>query len=172
MSLPHWPAAPTRNLSEHDFAAGIDDRYFEDYPAGAVYEYGYLSVTEAEIIDFAQAFDPQPIHIDPDFAATGPFGGLIASGWHTAGIFTRLYVAHYVSRPASLASPGVDELRWPVPLRPGDSVRIRATTTEARRSKSKPDRGIVRTRGQLINQNDEDVLRLDLINIFARRPAS
>jgi acyl dehydratase len=137
-----------------------------------VYEYGYISVTEAEIIDFARAFDPQPIHIDPDFAATGPFGGLIASGWHTAGIFTRLYIAHYVSRPASLASPGVDELRWPVPLRPGDSVRIRATTGEARLSKSKPDRGIVRTRGQLINQNNEDVLRLDLMNIFACRPAS
>jgi acyl dehydratase len=166
------PAAPTRTLSEHDFAVGIDDRYFEDYPPGAVYEYGYISVTEAEIIDFARAFDPQPIHIDPDFAATGPFGGLIASGWHTAGIFTRLYIAHYVSRPASLASPGVDELRWPVPLRPGDSVRIRATTGEARLSKSKPDRGIVRTRGQLINQNNEDVLRLDLMNIFACRPAS
>jgi acyl dehydratase len=169
MNQLHKPAVATRTLSESDFAQPIDDRYFEDYAPGAVYEYGYISVTEAEIIDFAQSFDPQPIHIDPDFAATGPFGGLIASGWHTTGIFTRLFVAHYVSCPAGLASPGVDELRWPVPLRPGDSVRLRATILDARLSKSKPDRGIVRTRGQLINQNDEDVLRLDLVNIFARR---
>jgi acyl dehydratase len=165
----HKSAAATRALSENDFAQPVDDRYFEDYAPGAVYEYGYIEVTEAEILDFAQAFDPQPIHIDPQFAATGPFGGLIASGWHTTGIFTKLFVAHYISRPASLASPGVDELRWPVPLRPGDSVRLRATILESRLSRTKPDRGIVRTRGQLINSSDEDVLRLDLINIFARR---
>jgi acyl dehydratase len=168
---PHQPTA-TRTLTEHDFATPVDDRYYEDYAPGAVYEYGYLEVTEAEIVAFARAFDPQPIHIDPGFAASGPFGGLIASGWHTAGIFTRLYVAHFVSRPASLASPGVDELRWPVPLRPGDSVRIRTTISQARRSQSRPDRGIVTTHGQLINQHDQDVLRLDLVNIFACRPAS
>jgi acyl dehydratase len=167
--VPVNPAPATRTLSEADFAAPIDDRYFEDYVPGAAYEYGYLHVTEAEIIEFARAFDPQPIHIDPDFAASGPFGGLIASGWHSAGLFTRLFVTHYVSRPAGLASPGVDELRWPVPLRPGDSVRIRVTILDSRVSRSKPDRGIVRGRGQLINQNDQDVLRLDLVNIFARR---
>ncbi|MGD0064220.1 MAG: MaoC family dehydratase [Streptosporangiaceae bacterium] len=170
MTDPNLPAAATRALSDDDFAAPVDDRYFEDYAPGAVYEYGYLQVTEAEIIDYALAFDPQPIHVDPVFASSGPFGGLIASGWHTAGLFTRLFVAHYVSRPASLASPGVDELRWPVPLRPGDSVRVRVAIGAARVSRSKPDRGIVRARGQLINQHDQDVLRLDLVNIFARRP--
>jgi acyl dehydratase len=170
VNQPDVPAAATRTLSEEDFAAPIDDRYFEDYVPGAAYEYGYLQVTEAEIIDFARAFDPQPIHIDPDFAASGPFGGLIASGWHSAGLFTRLFVTHYVSRPAGLASPGVDELCWPVPLRPGDSVRIRVTILDSRVSRSKPDRGIVRGHGQLINQNDGDVLRLDLVNIFACRP--
>ena len=102
--VPVNPAPATRTLSEADFAAPIDDRYFEDYVPGAAYEYGYLQVTEAEIIEFARAFDPQPIHIDPDFAASGPFGGLIASGWHSAGLFTRLFVTHYVSRPAGLAS--------------------------------------------------------------------
>jgi acyl dehydratase len=168
MSQPQIPPA-TRALSEDDFTAPIGDRYLEDYAPGAVYEYGHVSVTESEILDYATAFDPQPIHVDPAYAAAGPFGGLIASGWHTAGIFTRLFVTHYVSRVASLASPGVDELRWPVPLRPGDSVRLRATILDARPSRSKPDRGLVRTRGQLISQNDEDVLRLDLMNIIARR---
>jgi acyl dehydratase len=162
----------TRTLTEDDFAAPLDDRYFEDYAPGAVYEYGHLTVTEEEILRFAGAFDPQPIHLDPEYAAAGPFGGLIASGWHTGAIFTRLYVDHYVSGVASLASPGVDELRWPAPLRPGDTVRMRVTILEARVSRTKPDRGLVRTRGQLINAHDQDVLRLDLMNIFARRPAS
>jgi acyl dehydratase len=170
MSLSRSPAAATRVLSEPDFAVPVDDRYFEDYVPGAVHEYGYISVTEAEILEFARAFDPQPIHIDPQFAATGPFGGLIASGWHTTAIFMRLLADHYISRVASLASPGIDELRWPAPLRPGDSVRVRATVLEARPSRSKPDRGLVRTRGQLINQDDQDVLRLDAMNIIGRRP--
>jgi len=165
------PPASTRALTARDFAAPIDDRYLEDYTEGAVYEYGHLTVTQDEILTFAAAFDPQPIHLDLGFAASGPFGGLIASGWHTASIFTRLYVDHFVSRVASLASPGVDEVRWPAPLRPGDRVRIRCTILEARVSRTKPDRGLVRTHGQLINSDDQDVLRLDLMNFFARRPA-
>jgi len=168
MSLPRdFPA--TQVLSETDFAVPPGDRYFEDYQPGAEYEYGYATVTEDEIVDFATMFDPQPIHIDRAYATAGPFGGIIASGWHTVGIFTRLFVTHYVSQVASLASPGVDELRWPAPLRPGDSVRIRVQITEARVSRSKPDRGLVRTSGQLIKQTDEDVLRLEVMNIFARR---
>ena len=107
----------TRTLSEADFAVPIGDRYFEDYRPGAVYEYGYASVTEDEIIAFATRFDPQPIHVDAGFAATGPFGGLIASGWHTGGIMMRLFADHYLSQVASLASPGVDELRWATPDR-------------------------------------------------------
>ena len=162
----------TKTLGDEDFAAPIDDRYFEDYTPGAVYEYGYVTVTEAEIIEFARAFDPQPMHIDPEFAATGPFGGLIASGWHTAGIMMRMFVDHCLSRVASLASPGIDELRWPAPVRPGDSLRLRATIVEARRSRSKPDRGLVRTSAELINQNDEVVLTLTAMNILrARHPA-
>ena len=160
----------TRSLADHDFTAPIDDRYLEDYTTGAVYEYGYRTVTRDEILGFAAAFDPQPIHLDPQFAESGPFNGLIASGWHTASVFTRLYVDHYVSRVAGLASPGVDEVRWPAPLRPGDRVRIRCTILESRVSRTKPDRGLVRTRGQLINGDDQDVLRLDLMNLFARRP--
>ena len=162
----------TRTLSDDDFAVPIDDRYFEDYTPGAVYEYGYIAVSEADILDFARAFDPQPIHVDPDFAARGPFGGLIASGWHTAGIMMRLFADHCLSRVASLASPGIDELRWPAPVRPGDSLKLRATLVEARRSRSKPDRGLVRTKAELINQNDQTVLELTAMNIIrARHPA-
>jgi acyl dehydratase len=166
------PPARTGTLGEQDFAVPIDDRYFEDYQAGAVYEYGYITVSEAEILDFARAFDPQPIHVDPRFAAQGPFGGLIASGWHTAGIMMRLFADHYLSRVASLASPGIDELRWPAPVRPGDSLRLRARVAGARRSRSRPDRGLVRTAAELINQDDQVVLSLTAMNILrARRPA-
>jgi len=164
-------APGTRTLSEQDFAVPVEDRYFEDYVPGAVYEYGYVEVTEPEILQFARKFDPQPIHVDPAFAAAGPFGGVIASGWHTAGIMMRLLADHYLSRVASLASPGIDELRWPAPLRPGDTVRLRTTIMEARLSRSKPDRGLIRTRGQLINAGDQDVLRLDAMNLIGRRPS-
>jgi len=159
----------TRTLSESDFAVGTADRYFEDYMTGAVYEYGYASVAEAEIIAFAERFDPQPIHVDVQFAANGPFGGLIASGWHTAAIAMRLVVDHYVSKVASLASPGVDELRWPTPVRPGDSLRLRTTIVETRRSQSKPDRGLVRTRAELLNQDDQIVLSLLAMNLIRLR---
>jgi acyl dehydratase len=162
----------TKTLSDDDFPAPIDDRYFEDYLPGAVYEYGYITVTEAEIIEFARVYDPQPIHVDPQFAADGPFGGLIASGWHTAGIMMRMFADHCLSRVASLASPGIDELRWPAPVRPGDSLRLRATIVEARRSRSKADRGLVRTRAELINDAGEFVLTLTAMNLIkARHPA-
>jgi len=165
------PAA-TRALGEADFAVPISDRYFEDYEVGAVYEYGYASVSADEIVAFAERFDPQAMHVDADYAARGPFGGLIASGWHTAGVFMRLYADHYLSRVASLASPGIDEVRWPAPLRPGDRVRMRTTIVSARRSRSKPDRGLVHTRGELFNADDRPVLSLVAMNLLqARGPA-
>jgi acyl dehydratase len=167
-----WTAreqAPTRTLGEADFAAPIGDRYFEDYQAGAIYEYGYGYVDEDELLAFARRFDPQPIHTDGEFAAGGPFGGLIASGWHTGGIFMRLFADHYLSRVASLASPGIDELRWPAPVRPGDTLRLRATTTATRRSQSKPDRGLVFTHAELINADDSIVLSLKAMNLLRLR---
>ena len=159
----------TRTLSDSDFTAGVGDRYFEDYEMGAVYEYGYASVSEADIVAFAERFDPQPIHVDARFAGTGPFGGLIASGWHTAGIAMRLIADHYLSRVASLASPGVDELRWPAPVRPGDSLRLRTAIVAARPSRTKPDRGLVRTRAELLNQDDQIVLSLVAMNLLRLR---
>ena len=159
----------TRALGEADFATPIEDRYFEDYEAGAVYEYGYATVAEEEIVAFARRFDPQPIHADARLAAAGPFGGLIASGWHTGGIFMRLFADHYLSRVASLGSPGLDELRWPVPVRPGDRLRLRTTTVETRRSRSKPDRGVVRTRAELLNQDSLTALSLVAVNLLLLR---
>ncbi|HWG60363.1 MAG TPA: MaoC family dehydratase [Streptosporangiaceae bacterium] len=159
----------TRTLTSADFAVPIEDRYFEDYTPGAVYEYGYLTVTEEEIVGFAEQFDRQPIHTDRAFAEAGPFGGLIASGWHSAALLMRLFADHYLSRVASLASPGVDELRWAVPLRPGDSVRLRTTITHARPSRSKPDRGMVHTTAELLNQNDECPVSAQPMNILRRR---
>jgi len=166
------PTSSTKVLTD-DFPVPVDDRYFEDYQPGAVYEYGYITVTEEEILEFARAFDPQPIHVDPEFAARGPFGGLIASGWHTASLAMRLIVSHYLSRVASLASPGIDELRWPAPLRPGDTIRARLEIVEARRSRSKPDRGLVRTQAELITQNGDTVLTLTAMNLIrARNPGA
>jgi acyl dehydratase len=169
MAEPSGHGGATRTLSEDDFAVGIADRYFEDYVTGAVYEYGYAGVTEAEIIAFAERFDPQPIHVDVQFASSGPFGGLIASGWHTSSIAMRLIVDHYLSRVASLASPGIDELRWPTPVRPGDTLRLRTTIVETRQSRSKPDRGLVRTRAELLNQHDQTALSLLAMNLIQLR---
>lgn len=168
---PATPEGGTKSLGT-DFAVPADQRYFEDYLPGSVYEYGYVTVTEPEIVEFARRFDPQPIHTDPAFAAAGPFGGLIASGWHTTGIMMRLIADHFLSRVASLASPGVDELRWPTPLRPGDRLHLRVTILQARPSRSKPDRGIVHTRAELINGRDQPVLTLTAVNILRRRPAA
>ncbi|MEV6639067.1 MaoC family dehydratase [Amycolatopsis sp. NPDC051371] len=152
-----------------DFAVPREERYFEDYPEGSVYEYGHTSVTEEEILAFARRFDPQAIHLDPEAAARGPFGGLIASGWHTSGLMMRLFADHYLPTVAGVASPGCDELRWAVPVRPGDRLRLRATTVEARRSRSKPDRGLLRTRVELRNDRDEVPLSLTAMNLMLLR---
>jgi acyl dehydratase len=155
-----------------DFTVPIGERYFEDYVPGSVFEYGEVSITEAEIIDFARQFDPQYIHTDPEAAASGPFAGLIASGWQTASLTMRLFVDHYLSSVASLASPGIDELRWIRPVRPGDSLRIRVSVQESIPSRSKPDRGMVRTAIEVLNQNREIVMSLKAMNILRRRNRS
>jgi acyl dehydratase len=152
------------------FAAPADERYFEDYVAGSVYEFGDFTVTEADVVDFAKRFDPQYIHTDPDRAKNGPFKGLIASGWHSGAILCRLMVDHYISHVASLGSPGVDEMRWLHPVRPGDKLRIRTKITETRPSKSKPDRGLVSCEVEMINQDDQPVMSLKITNLLSKRP--
>ncbi|MET8997886.1 MaoC family dehydratase [Amycolatopsis sp. NPDC004169] len=147
------------------------DRYFEDYVPGVTYDCGSVEVTDAEILDFARRYDPQDFHVDAAAAADGPFGGLIASGWHTASLMMRLYAEHYLSAASSLGSPGVDELRWPRPVRPGAVLRLRATVTEARRSRTKPDRGVVRTRVEFVDGGDDVVFSASVLNLIRVRPA-
>ncbi|MDD2734800.1 MAG: MaoC family dehydratase [Desulfuromonadaceae bacterium] len=151
------------------FSTSIDDRYFEDYVPGSIHEFGSISVDQDEVISFAQRFDPQDFHTDPEAAKQTIFGGLIASGWHTSGLMMRLYADHYLSKVASLSSPGVDELRWKLPVRPGDALSIRVTVTEARRSSSKPDRGIVRSLIEVLNQKQEVVMSMSALNLLLCR---
>jgi len=145
--------------------------YFEDYAPGASYECGSVSFDQVSIVTFAKEFDPQPFHVDPVAAAAGPYGGLIASGWHTASAVMRVLVENYLSAESSLGSPGVDEIRWPQPVRPGDTLRVRATVTEARRSLSKPDRGIVKTLIEAVNAEGQAAFQAIAINFVLVRPA-
>ncbi len=137
-------------------------RWFEDVPIGRVLEYGSYTVTEQEIIEFAQAFDPQPFHIDPEAAKQSPFGGLIASGWHTCALWMKMSVPVMIgeNNKAAVGSPGVLELRWIKPVRPGDTLRVRSTVVEKVDLKSRPDRGIIRSRNEVFNQKDELVMSL------------
>ena len=145
-------------------------KYLDDYAAGVTYDCGSVSIDQSDIISFAREFDPQPFHTDPEAAARGPYGGLIASGWHTAALVMRQLVDHYLSAQASLGSPGLDEIRWPGPVRPGDTLRVRATVLEARRSQSKPDRGIIKTVVEAVNQDGRAVMRATAINFLRVRP--
>ncbi|PWB66390.1 MAG: acyl dehydratase [Deltaproteobacteria bacterium] len=156
-------------MGQGAFAVPGDDRYFEDYVVGSVYEFGPIAVTEEEVIAFAGRYDPQVFHIDPEGAKKTHFGGLIASGWLTAGLTMRLLVDHVVSRVASLGSPGVDELRWVKPVRPGDHLSIRVKIREARRSRSKPDRGLVGFHVEAMNQNREVVMTLRTVGFYLCR---
>lgn len=152
-----------------DFAAPIDDRYFDDYLPGATYEYGFVTTDADDMMDFARRYDPQPFHTDMETAKHTFFGGLIASGWQTSSMMMRLYADHYLTRVASLGSPGLDKLSWPAPVRPGDTLRLRVTVESARPSKSKPDRGIVTTRAQMLNQDDAVVLDTTAVNLIFTR---
>lgn len=146
-------------------------RYFEDYPVGQVFDLGSIAVEAAEVQAFAERFDPQPFHIDPQAAALSPYGGIIASGWHTASLMMRLLAESFLSPVSSLGSPGVDELRWLLPVRPGDVLSGRVTILTAKLSRSKPDRGIVTTQIEMRNQHGEMVLSLRAVNLLRVRPA-
>jgi len=136
------------------------ERWFEDFTPGLVSEFGDHEITEQEIIVFARRYDPQPFHTDPEAAKRSSFGGLIASGWNTVGVLMRMLVDHQVPANASLGSPGIDEIRWLKPVRPGDRLRARVTVQEATRSRSKPDRGVVRSLNEVLNQHGEVVMTM------------
>jgi acyl dehydratase len=162
----------THLLSETDLPSPVEDRWFDDYVPGSSYEFGHVSLTEEAVVEFARTYDPQRIHTDPAWAATGPFGGLIASGMQTMAATMRLYVEHYISQVASLASPGLDAVRFVRPVRPGDELRLRVAVDRARLSRSKPDRGLVHTLVEVLNQEDDVVLSFTAMNFFAVRPVA
>jgi acyl dehydratase len=147
----------------------MPDRTFEDFQPGQVFELGSTSVTEEEIVAFARQFDPQPFHVDPQAAQESVFGGLIASGWHTGSLWMRLYVDSMLGGPSSQGSPGIEELRWLAPVRPGDTLSGRLTVLETTPSERRPDRGTVRIRGELVNQDGVTVLSMVSRGHFGRR---
>lgn len=151
-------------MNRSSFTTSPDNRYFEDYVAGAVHEFGSISVEKQEILDFGKRFVPLSYHTDPELAKKSIYGGLIASGWHTAALMMRLYTDNYLSRVANLGSPGCDELRWDKPVFAGDDLSIRVTVLETRRSESKPDRGIVRSFVEVLNQKREVVMSVKMVN--------
>ena len=145
-------------------------KYLEDFEPGQIFRTRGMSMDESEIMDFARKYDPQPIHTDREAAAEGPFEGLIASGWHTGSMVFRLWIDLGFMEKSSLGGPGIENLRWLVPVRPGDTLHTEVEIIEARPSRSKPDRGILRyiTRG--INQRGETVITMDSASFLKRRP--
>jgi len=149
--------------------AASREQCFEDYVPGSVRTFGTILVKEEEIIEFARCYDPQIFHTDPVAARKTAYGGLVASGWHTAAMAMRLIAENYLSRTASVGSPGLDELRWLKPVRPGDKLSVRVSVLEARRSLSKPDRGVVRSFVEVLNQDMVVVMSWKGVNILLCR---
>ncbi|NDH62191.1 MAG: MaoC family dehydratase [Alphaproteobacteria bacterium] len=149
----------------------MTDRYYEDFKIGDRFMSGGMTVTEADIIAFARQWDPQPFHIDAEFARKWAYGGLIASGLHTMCMTLRLWLDLGILRACSLGSPGLGEVQFPRPVRPGDTLRVVTDITELRPSSSKADRGVARIRQVTINQRDEPVMEQETVVILKRRPA-
>jgi acyl dehydratase len=144
--------------------------FFEDMEVGRVFDCGSRQVSKEEIIAFARQFDPQPFHIDEAFAARGRYGGVIASGWHSCCIAMRLAVDAFLSGSANMGSPGMDQVRFYVPLRPGDTLGVKAIVTDRAPSRRKPDRGRVEFRFELFNQRGELIAKMASMAIFGRAP--
>ncbi len=148
-------------------AVNPQERYFDDWSVGDVFETDPHEMTAERMLSFAEEFDPQPFHVDPGAAAESIYGGIIASGWHTASVLMRLMTT--LLGPSSMGSPGVDELRWLAPVRAGDQLRLRLTVLDTRTSESKPDRGIVRLKQELLSQRSEVVMSLEASLFMKRR---
>ena len=144
--------------------------YFDDFVPGQELELGSRTVTEDEIIAFAQQFDPQPFHVDKEAAAKSIYGGVIASGWHTCAMMMRMVIDGMRCEEASMGSPGLDGVRWLLPVRAGDTLSLRYVTKEVKASTSKPDRGVVFTTWIATNQNGEQVCTIEGKAMFKKRP--
>jgi acyl dehydratase len=145
--------------------------YFEDFVVGSVVELGTVEVTESEIIEFATKYDPQSFHIDPVAAQDSPFEGLIASGWHTCALYMRQLFDGLIQDSSSQGSPGMEELRWLAPVRPGDRLRAMYLVEDVAASSSNPLRGTVMFRSEMVNQDGVVVLRMRGRGLYGRRPA-
>ncbi|MFP3947545.1 MAG: MaoC family dehydratase [Gemmatimonadota bacterium] len=147
--------------------------FWEDFHPGKEIDLGEYEVTRDEILEFARRYDPQPFHTDEEAARESIYGGLIASGWHTCAMMMRLLCEAVLSDAASLGSPGVESVRWLEPVRPGDTLRARMRIVETRASRSKPDRGIIKSRWVVENQDGDTVMTMEGIGMYRRRePAS
>jgi acyl dehydratase len=144
-------------------------RYFDDFSPGDRFVSKGVTFTEADIISFALRYDPQPFHIDVEAAAQSPYGGLIASGFHTLSQSFRMMLQEGVFSESSMGSPGMDELRWLAPVRPGDTLRMEGEVAEVRPSSSKPDRGILKMDYRAVNQRGETVMTLKVMHLLRRR---
>lgn len=145
-------------------------RYWDDIKEGEVFELGSRTLDKERMVAFAREFDPQPFHTDEKAAEASIWGGLIASGWLTGSVLMRIFYDGYLKDTASLGSPGLDELRWLKPVRPGDTLTVRLTVLETAASRSKPDRGIVRSLMEVLNQHGEVVMTTKGVNFIKRRP--
>ena len=145
-------------------------RYFEDFRPGDVTELEPVTVSAEEIVEFASRYDPQPFHVDPEAAKASAFGGLVASGWHTVALFMGSFVRTVLLDSASMGSPGVEEIRWLAPVRPGDTLHPRATVEDARASATRTGRGTIFTLCEVFNQHGTLVMTLKARSFFGRRP--
>jgi len=152
--------------------AGHFRYWFEDFPVGMEVEIPGPVLTRESILEYARRYDPQPFHVDEEAAKQSVYGGLIASGWHTVSLAMRMICDAYLLDAASLGSPGVNQVRWLKPVRPGDAIRLRMTVLEAKPSKSKPDRGTVLHRWDVLNQDGETVMTMEGYGMFRRRGPS
>jgi len=158
-------------MDKGNFNPNPQERYLEDYVEGAVHEMGPIPISEEDIVQFGRQFDPQVFHTDPKKARETVYGGLIASGWHTCALFMRLFVEHYLPDQASLGSPGVDELRWLKPVRPGDELTLRITVHKVKPSRSKPDRGVLFSFCEMVNQAGDVAATMMAMNLIRYRRA-
>lgn len=148
-----------------------DTMYFEDFVAGSRRELGSRLITEDEIVSFATQYDPQPFHVDKEAAKRSIYGGLISSGWMTCAVMMRMLVDNMTSKSASMGSPGVDEIRWLKPVYAGDTLTVFVSVLDTRPSQSKPDRGVVHTQWEAVNQRGELVCTVKGMGMYGRRPA-
>ncbi|WP_169570160.1 MaoC family dehydratase [Sneathiella limimaris] len=148
----------------------MSSRYFEDVQIGDSQEFGSRTLSKEEIISFAEKFDPQPFHIDEEAAKSSQFGGIIASGWQTASVTMRMMVDNMIDTSASLGSPGVNNLRWYKPVRPGDTLRVRSEVMSKKRSQSRTTMGTIFGKIEVFNQNDEMVMSFESIGLTQCRP--